>query len=105
MSDYYQFTNETGSPVDYYQLVDDNNCLCEEIERLNNKVEELMTLYTTEREVKEEYKRVINEFEEDFERKIQSCTIGAETTTNDFYCRLHIATLKKWLNKIKELKG
>ena len=55
-----------------------------EIERLNN---------------------IINELEKDFERKIQSCTIGAETTTNDFYCRLHIATLKKWLNKIQELKG
>lgn len=48
---------------------------------------------------------IINELERDFERKIQSCTIEAETTTNDFYCRLHIATLKRWLNKIKELKG
>ncbi len=54
-----------------------------EIERLNN---------------------IINELEKDFERKIQSCTIEAETTTNDFYCRLHIATLKKLLNKIQELK-
>ena len=56
----------------------------QEIERLNN---------------------IINELEHDFERKIQNCTIEAETTTNDFYCRLHIATLKKWLNKIQELKG
>lgn len=32
-----------------------------EIERLNNKVEELMTLYTTEREVKEDYKVIIKE--------------------------------------------
>ena len=32
-----------------------------EIERLNNKVEELMTLYTTERYVKEDYKNIIKE--------------------------------------------
>ena len=32
-----------------------------ELERLNNKVEELMTLYTTEREVKEDYKSIIKE--------------------------------------------
>lgn len=59
-------------------------------------------------DILEENKRlnnIINELEKDFERKIQSCTIEAETTTNDFYCRLHIATLKRWLNKIKELKG
>ena len=35
-----------------------------EIERLNNKVEELMTLYTTEREVKEDYKTIIKEVRE-----------------------------------------
>lgn len=40
MSDYYQFKDETGSPIDYYQLVDDNNGLCEEIERLNNIINE-----------------------------------------------------------------
>ena len=53
----------------------------------------------------ERLNNIINELEKDFERKIQSCTIEAETTTNGFYCRLHIATLKRWLNKIKELKG
>jgi len=36
MSDYYQFRDETGTPIDYYQLVNDNNELCKEIERLNN---------------------------------------------------------------------
>ena len=36
MSDYYQFRDETETPIDYYQLVDDNNELCKEIERLNN---------------------------------------------------------------------
>ena len=35
-----------------------------EIERLNNKVEELMTLYTTERYVKEDYKTIIKEVRE-----------------------------------------
>ena len=34
-------------------------CL-KEIERLQNKVEELMTLYTTERNVKEDYRAIIN---------------------------------------------
>lgn len=32
-----------------------------EIEELNSKVENLMTLYTTEREVKEDYKAIIKE--------------------------------------------
>lgn len=32
----------------------------EEIRKLQNKVEELMTLYTTEREVKDDYKAIIN---------------------------------------------
>ena len=36
MSDYYQFRDGTGTPIDYYQLVNDNNELCKEIERLNN---------------------------------------------------------------------
>lgn len=35
-----------------------------EIERLNNKNEELLTLYTTEREVKEDYKSIIKEVRE-----------------------------------------
>ena len=34
-----------------------------EVERLNNKVEELMSLYTTEREVKEDYKSIIKKLE------------------------------------------
>lgn len=38
-----------------------------EIERLNNKVEELMTLYTTERNVKEDYKAIIKEVREHIE--------------------------------------
>lgn len=41
MSNYYQFRDETGTPIDYYQLVEDNNDLCEEIERLNNIISEL----------------------------------------------------------------
>ena len=36
----------------------------QEIERLNSKAEELMTLYTTEREVKEDYKSIIKEVKE-----------------------------------------
>lgn len=41
-----------------------------EIERLNNKVEELMTLYTTEREVKEDYKSIIKEVREYIEKEL-----------------------------------
>ena len=41
MSDYYQFRDETGTPIDYYQLVNDNNELCKEIERLNNIINEI----------------------------------------------------------------
>ena len=79
--------NKRANPYKFYdkdELIDEILKDEDEIERLNN---------------------IINELEKDFERKIQSCTIEAETTTNDFYCRLHIATLTKWLNKIKELKG
>lgn len=41
MSDYYQFRDETGTPIDYYQLVNDNNELCKEIARLNIIINEL----------------------------------------------------------------
>ena len=40
-----------------------------EIERLQNKNEELMTLYTTEREVKEDYKSIIKEVREYIEEQ------------------------------------
>lgn len=39
----------------------------DEIERLNNKVDELMTLYTTERNVKEDYKSIIKEIRANIE--------------------------------------
>lgn len=45
MSDYYQFKDETGTPIDYYQLVDDNNNLCKEIERLNQKLNQRTKQY------------------------------------------------------------
>jgi DNA gyrase/topoisomerase IV subunit A len=41
VNDYYQFRDETGTPIDYYQLVNDNNELCKEIERLNNIINKL----------------------------------------------------------------
>lgn len=40
------------------------------IERLNNKNEELLTLYTTEREVKDYYKDIVNELEKYLEKII-----------------------------------
>ncbi len=39
MSDYYQFRDETGEPIDYYQLVNDNGILCKEIERLQKRID------------------------------------------------------------------
>ena len=42
-----------------------------ENERLQNKNEELMTLYTTEREVKDEYKSIIKEVRESAKTKIK----------------------------------
>ena len=39
MSEYYQFRDETGTPIDYYQLVDDNNELCKEIESLQQRID------------------------------------------------------------------
>lgn len=58
MSDYYQFRDETGTPIDYYQLVNDNNELCKEIERLNNIIEK--------------YKKHLKEYDEwlDYNTKI-----------------------------------
>lgn len=56
--------------IKYNEIEDLDYCLellkkrDEEIERLNNKVEELMTLYTTERNVKEDYKIIIKEVRE-----------------------------------------
>ena len=54
-----------------------------EIERLNNKVEELMTLYTTERNVKEDYKSIIKEVREyiDKEHKLKDLTTFKTTYT------------------------
>ena len=79
--------------------------LNQEIRGLNNCIIEFHSEFCNKQAEINRLNNIINELEEDFERKIQSCTIEAETTTNDFYCRLHIATLKRWLNKIKELKG
>lgn len=45
-------------------LVNERKEQLKEIERLQNKNEELLTLYTTEREVKEDYKSIIKEVRE-----------------------------------------
>lgn len=42
MSDYYQFRDETGTPIDYYQLVNDNGELCKEIESLQKRIDKLI---------------------------------------------------------------
>lgn len=38
----YQYLDETGKPRDYYEIVNKNGELCKEIERLNNKEEQLI---------------------------------------------------------------
>lgn len=50
---------------------DDVKYVLEEIERLNNKNEELLSLYTTEREVKDYYKNIINELEKWLEEDLK----------------------------------
>lgn len=41
MNDYYQFRDETGTPIDYYQLVYDNNNLCKEVKKLEQENKQL----------------------------------------------------------------
>ena len=63
MSDYYQFRDETGTPIDYYQLVDDNNELYKEIKRLNNIIKDIksqldyLETYSSKEDVFEDMKR------------------------------------------------
>ena len=40
MSEYYQFRDETGTPIDYYELVNDNNELCKENEQLKSQLQQ-----------------------------------------------------------------
>ena len=90
---------------EYKKTIAENMKLIVENNRLKEVEKEHQKLNGELREENERLNNIINELEKDFERKIQCCTIEAETTTNDFYCRLHITTLKRWLNKIQELKG
>ena len=62
-TDIEEFFNRNN--IEYVRNVTDTveHRLFKEIERLNNKVEELMTLYTTEKNVKDDYKAIINELE------------------------------------------
>ena len=52
---------ETQPSTKFYKNV---KTIEEHITKLQNKVEELMTLYTTERNVKEDYKNIIKEVRE-----------------------------------------
>ena len=52
---------ETQPSTKFYKNI---SLIEEEIERLCNKVDELMTLYTTERYVKEDYKAIIDKAKE-----------------------------------------
>ena len=75
MSDYYQFRDETGTPIDYYQLVDDNNELCKEIKRLNNIIKDIksqldyLETYSSKEDVFEDMKRRLGRIESIVNRK------------------------------------
>ena len=66
MSDYYQFRDETGTPIDYYRLVDDNNELCKEIERLSNIINELekYLIEQVEKSWNNDYDNVLDKLDE-----------------------------------------
>jgi len=68
-----------------------------EIERLNNKNEELLTLYTTEREVKDDYKTIVNELEKWLEERLEKLDINGYD--DDVFNGIELA-----LQKLKELK-
>jgi len=82
MSDYYQFRDETGTPIDYYQLVNDNNELCKEIERLNN---------------------IINELEKDLKEKIEEDRLNILSNSHWLYILDKLQELKdsdkEWVKK------
>jgi len=66
VSDYYQFRDETGTPIDYYRLVDDNNELCKEIERLSNIINELekYLIEQVEKSWNNDYDNVLDKLDE-----------------------------------------
>ena len=72
--------------------------LKQENERLNNKNEELLTLYTTEREVKDYYKNIINELEKWLEERLEKLDINGYD--DDVFNGIELA-----LYKLQELKG
>lgn len=81
------FLNGKDDIFEEFKVIDAINFLEEkdkEIERLNNKNEELLTLYTTEREVKEDYKSIIKEVREYIEESKSKLPLGI----NDFTCEM-----------------
>lgn len=91
MSDYYQFRDETGTPIDYYQLVNGNNELCKEINRLNNIINKL-----------ENRDDVLEEFEDWLERQKTRNSEWDNFIMVDGRLGIPISYL---LNKLQELKG
>ena len=78
----------------------------EEIERLNNKVEELMELYTTERHCKDDYKYIINELEKWLEEQHQFIIeIPAFTKEISIEHKTMELCYENILDKLQELKG
>lgn len=80
---------------------DDVSYLLEEIERLKEKNEELLTLYTTERNVKEDYKRNI----EDAIRFIKSFTYHIPELSKDDLIRILQGDIKvEKINNIRTIE-
>lgn len=119
MSDYYQFRDETGNPIDYYQLVNDNNELCEEIERLNNiidKKEQFLgdNIKRLEREVVKR-DNIINELEKcikdkyyeavDYQTKIrQSDLMQGDYPVSYYLSEQNEQLCNYFLNRLKDLQ-
>lgn len=89
---------ETQSSTKFYKNV---KTIEEHITKLQNKVEELMTLYTTERNVKEDYKRHI----EDAIRFIKSFTYHIPELSKDDLIRILQGDIKvEKINNIRTLE-
>ena len=89
--------NKDDYKIAYENVMVANKMLEKEIERLNNKNEELLTLYTTEREVKDDYKTIVNELEKWLEERLEKLDINGYD--DDVFNGIELA-----LQKLKELK-
>lgn len=70
----------------------------------SEKFYEIMEDYFTKCLYNEKYKEVIDKAIEWIKKKINSCTIEAESTTKDTMCRITISGLYNLLNILEEVE-